>query len=1034
MASVIISSGISLEDVKTYSKVAGMNLYVRPDGKFDVFSSDISAVERYYKELYPGTAELIIYRLTPRLNVLQRSVVPAAIGGNSWFKANQLASIYDFPTPSGESYVIGVVSFGGGLYGSVDSEGVLTGGDVQAYWNYLGIPAGNHPKVVIVPIGGATNNPDINDGAATSENTLAVETLGALYPRSNLTIILYISPNSLANFYSIFSYILNTDVRVAGINYRPNIVSCSWGAPEVYYSSELLDSINSIMSVMNSAGITICTATGDNGSSNGISGGGNYVDFPSSSPCSTAIGGTTLVCPNNVYDTSTLESAWSYGGGGVSAYFDSPPYQSSLTNSTRSIPDLAAVADPATGILFIINNTYYVFGGTSVATPVVCAFLACINCKIFVNPLLYSANQSICFNDIITGNNGGFTTSTDYDNCTGLGTIKGTPLSLALNAIPVRGVTLDIVNVSMIAGDTIQLIASITPNNASNQGVRWISSSISATVSNSGLVTAVSAGTTIISVQTADGNKMATCFITITAIIDVTGIILNQNTATIAPGADNGITLSANVIPTNATNREFTWSSSNMGVASVASNGRVIGGMTGSANITATTTDGNFTASCLVTVTPAVGVSAIVLDKSSFFLANPGIISLIPTIYPANATNKNVIWTSTIPGKADVNSSGLVTAVAAGSTTIRATSDDGGYTAECAITVYTPPFINTMGVILNNSSLTIEPASTPSLIASINPLNATNKNLMWSSNSPNVTVDKLGKLRGISPGIATITVTTENGGYKAFCTVIVNAPPVLNIHPPTFTISSGSITKISATVTRPDLGGSSVIWNSSNPSIASISTNGSVIGGTGNTSIISVAVRGISNGTTTISATYSGVVTIATATVITNVQSVQLNTSNITLSIGNTFQAIATMIPPTSTNTNVTWSTSAVSVATVSASGLIVAKGNGIATVRAITKDGNKSAIISVRVSTIPTGVSINVRNLTIARGQSYNLLATVTPQYVSSVAVTWSSSNPKIASISSMGIVRAFIAGTTIITVRISGFYFTDTCVITVV
>jgi hypothetical protein len=73
------------------------------------------------------------------------------------------------------------------------------------------------------------------------------------------------------------------------------------------------------------------------------------------------------------------------------------------------------------------------------------------------------------------------------------------------------------------------------------------------------------------------------------------------------------------------------------------SNGRVIGGVAGSANITARTTDGNFIASCLVTVTPAVAVSAIVLDKSSFFLANPGIISLIPTIYPANATNKNII-------------------------------------------------------------------------------------------------------------------------------------------------------------------------------------------------------------------------------------------------------------------------------------------------------------------------------------------------------------------------------------------------------
>jgi len=1045
MASVIISSGISLEDVKAYSKIAGMNLYVRPDGKFDVFSSDISAVERYYKQLDPATAELITHKVEPRLNILQRPVEPATdirpagVGGNSWFKANNLASIYDFPPSYPGPYVIGVVSFGGGLYGSVDAEGVLTGGDVQAYWNYLGIPAENHPKVVIVPIGGATNTPDINDGAATSENTLDVETLGALYPGSNITIILYIALNSLANFYSIFSYMLNTDVTVAGLKYRPNIVSCSWGAPEVYYSAGLLDSINNLMSVMNSAGITICTATGDNGSSNGVPNGfingiTNYVDFPSSSPCSTAVGGTTLVSPNNVYDSLTVESAWSYGGGGVSAYFDSPPYQSSLTNSTRSIPDLAAVADPATGVLFLINNTYYVFGGTSVAAPVVCAFLASINCKIFVNPLLYSANQSICFNDIITGNNGGFTTSTDYDNCTGLGTIKGATLSLALNAIPVTGVTLDNVNVSMTAGDTIQLIASIIPNNASNQDIRWISSSTYATVSNSGLITAVSAGTTIITVQTADGSKTATCFINIMAIIHVTGITLNENATTIAPGAENGITLSANVIPTNATNREFTWSSSNIAIASVASNGRVIGGVAGSANITARTTDGNFIASCLVTVTPAVAVSAIVLDKSSFFLANPGIISLIPTIYPANATNKNIIWTSTIPGKADVNSSGLVTAVAAGSTTIRATSDDGGYTAECAITVYTPPFINTMGVILNNSSLTIEPAATSSLIASITPLNATNKNLIWSSNSPNVTVNQSGNLRGITPGIATITVTTENGGYKAFCTVIVNAPPVLNIHPPTFTISSGSITKISVTVTRPGLGGSSVIWNSSNPSIASIPSNGSVIGGTGNTTIISVPVRGLSNGTTTISATYGGVVSIATATVITNVQSIQLNTTNITLSIGNTFQAIASIIPPTSTNTNVTWSTSAISVATVSASGLIIAKGNGIATVRAITKDGNKSAIISVRVSTTPTGVSINVRNLTIPRGQSYNLLATVTPQYVSSVAVTWSSSNPKIASISSMGIVRAFIAGTTIITVKIAGFYFTDTCVITVV
>ena len=1060
MASVIISSGPTLADVETYSKEAGLNLYVRPDGKFDVFSTDATAVETYYKQLDPATiADFIIHKLEPRLNVLQRVVDPASfapgtlkpaadlspagVGGNSWFTADQLATIYDFPTPSAGPYVIGVVSFGGGLYGSVDAEGVLTDGDVQAYWTALGIPTANHPKVVVVPINGATNTPNINDGAATSENTLDVETLGALYPRSNVTIILYIAPNSLGNFASLLSYMLNTDVVVGGVNYRPNIVSCSWGAPEVYYSTNLLNSINSVMSTMNSAGITICTATGDNGSSDGvasgfISGVTNYVDFPSSSPCSTAVGGTNLVCPNNVYDGFTVESAWSYGGGGVSTYFNPPSYQSGLGKSKRSIPDLAAVADPATGVLFFINMTYYIFGGTSVAAPVVCAFLASINCKVFVNPLLYDASPS-CFNDITLGNNGGFnTTIAGYDNCTGRGTMKGAPLAAALNAIRVTGVTLNRATASLQVGNpsnnTIQLTETVSPNNASNKDVTWISSSPCATVDNTGLVTAVSAGTATITVQTADGGKTAICVVTVSAFIGVTGVTLNRTTATIATGAGNGLTLVATVLPTNAINKAVTWSSSTPAKATVASNGRVTGVATGSSTITVTTTDGSFTASCVVTVVNAVAVTGIGLDKRSAFLATGGTITLIPTIYPFNATNTTVNWTSSTPAKATVDiASGLVTAVAAGTTTITATTADGGKVATCVITVYVPPFVNVTGVTLNNSSLTIEPAGTPSLTATVTPTGATNKNLTWSSNSPNVTVDQSGNLRGVSPGIATITVTTENGGYKASCTVLVNAPPVININPPTFTVSSGSITNITATVTRPALANTAITWSSSS-AIVTLPTNGSVSGGTGNTTIISIPVRGISNGTATISATYGGVTATSIVTVFTNVQSIQLNAGNITLSVGNTFQAIPRIIPPTSNNTDVTWSTSAASVAIVSASGLITARGNGLATVRATTKDGNKSAIISVRVSTGPTGVGINVHNITMVHGQSYNLLATVTPQYVSSVAVAWTSSNPKIASISSMGVVRALVAGTTTITARITGFPLTDTCVITVV
>jgi subtilase family serine protease len=104
----------------------------------------------------------------------------------------QVRSIYQIPTPNVSKYVIGVMSFGGGLYGTVDSQGVLTNGDVQAYWTSIGIAPANHPKVIVVGVNGGSNRPSMNDGSATIENTLDVETVGGACPSANVTIILYI--------------------------------------------------------------------------------------------------------------------------------------------------------------------------------------------------------------------------------------------------------------------------------------------------------------------------------------------------------------------------------------------------------------------------------------------------------------------------------------------------------------------------------------------------------------------------------------------------------------------------------------------------------------------------------------------------------------------------------------------------------------------------------------------------------------------------------------------------------------------------
>jgi len=426
-----------------------------------------------------------------QVDVDRSKMVPAAVG-RSWFTAKEIASIYGFPAvptgPNAPRVVIGVVSFGGGLYGNVNSNGFLTGGDVQAYWTYLGITAANQPKVIIVPVDGGRNTPSTNDGGATYENTLDIQTIGGCFPSSRLTIILYLG-NPYSTVATVFTA-AKTSRMIGGVSYRPTIISCSWGLPEVNVPNSYLTDANTVMASATAAGITICTATGDNGSNNGVGGTGNYVDFPSSSPHATAVGGTRLVCPTNTYSSAT-ETAWSYGGGGVSAFFTKPNYQSALPGETRSIPDIAAVADPNTGVLYFINGTHYVFGGTSVAAPVVAAFFAINNLTKFANPLLYASSSS-CFNDITSGSNGGFSAKAGYDNCTGLGTMIGAALKPSLSGIKYR---LSSISLPLYATPSYKLVVNPTPTVFPAPTLTWTSSAPGvATVDSSGVISVVSGG------------------------------------------------------------------------------------------------------------------------------------------------------------------------------------------------------------------------------------------------------------------------------------------------------------------------------------------------------------------------------------------------------------------------------------------------------------------------------------------------------------------------------------------------------------
>jgi len=255
--------------------------------------------------------------------------------------------------------------------------------------------------------------------------------------------------------------------------------------------------------------------------------------------------------------------------------------------------------------------------------------------------------------------------------------------------IKVTSVTLYKTSVTMIEGDSETLTASIAPSDATNKKVTWKSSNDAiATVDSKGKIAAQKAGNATITVTTEDGNKTATCNVTVEAVtVAVTGVSLDKTTMALEEGDSESLTVT--IAPVNATNKKFTWESSNDAVATAEGDGKVTAHKAGSATITVTTDDSNKTATCNVTVEAVtVAVTGVSLDKTSMSLIESNSGTLTATIAPANATNKKVTWESSDDAIATVDSNGKVTAHKAGSATITATTEDGNKVATCTVTIF----------------------------------------------------------------------------------------------------------------------------------------------------------------------------------------------------------------------------------------------------------------------------------------------------------------------------------------------------------
>lgn len=573
-------------------------------------------------------------------------------------------------------------------------------------------------------------------------------------------------------------------------------------------------------------------------------------------------------------------------------------------------------------------------------------------------------------------------------------------------------------------GCTEKITATVTPTNADNRAVTWSSSAPTvASVDQSGNIIAKSVGNATITVKAKDGSGVtATCWVNVTDI-KVTGITLNKTTLNIKTGATEQLT--AKVQPTDATNSKVTWSSNEPTVAEVDQTGMITAKKEGSAVITVTAQDGSGkTATCKVNVTD-IKVSGITLSASTLAMQTEDVKQLsVTNITPANATNKALKWESNNTWVATVDESGNVTAKNPGEATITVTAaDNGGAQATCKVTVTerTAPVIKVTQIQLSQTRASLNEGKELQLTATVLPANATNQSLTWSSSVEGVaTVDSTGKVTAIKAGTTVITATAkDDSGISASCTVQVTVPTVkvtgITLNKTTASVVKGKTVALTATVTPDTATDKTIKWTTSNKNVATVSTDGVVTAKAAGTAII-----------TATAADDSGVKATCKITVtnpVVKVTKVTLNKTTASVVKGKTLTLTATVTPTNATNKNVTWKSSNTKIATVDGNGKVTAVAAGTATITCTAKaDKSKSATCKITVTNPAVKVTklrMNKTSVDLLKGKTVQLKVTVTPSNATNKAVTWTSSNKRIATVTSNGLVKAVRTGTVTITAK---------------
>jgi len=336
---------------------------------------------------------------------------------------NAVAALYAFPKTSAAGQCIGIIELGGGFRAS----------DTEAAFGAMKL---SPPELVAVSVSGGGNAPG-QDKGSDGEVALDIQVAGGAAPGAKIAV--YFAPNTDQGFTDAITEALHDETNA------PSVLSISWGAAENSWTQQSITAMTSAFQDAASLGVTVCAASGDGLASDGVNDGQVHVDFPASSPYVVGCGGTTLDTSGN---TIASETVWNSGdsgtGGGVSALFPLPDYQSatkvpvsvSTGKAGRGVPDVAADADPNSGYTIVVDGESQAIGGTSAVAPLWAGLFALINGadgKPVGQPHATLYANASAFRDITGGDNRvdslGYVAGPGWDACSGLGSPKGSALA-----------------------------------------------------------------------------------------------------------------------------------------------------------------------------------------------------------------------------------------------------------------------------------------------------------------------------------------------------------------------------------------------------------------------------------------------------------------------------------------------------------------------------------------------------------------------------------------------------------------------------